>query len=180
MIERAAGDVGEDLPAAGAEILHGAAAFAHGLLGIVHVDRGDEGGEAVLMFCHQLGHRIVGRFAQLGRHLLGGDVLDRRIGQRDDLAVALARDVHLAETQVEIEYRLHASQACADRAELRGSLGEGLEERIGKDVRVDVDDLHGCILPRAQDGSHKQTGRRIAIATPDPVLISALTRTSTR
>ena len=76
--------------------------------------------------------------ASVSAGLALGDVLDRRIGQRDDLAV-VAELVHLAEARVEIEQLCHAAQPLADVLELRRDLGHLLEKAVREDVAVDVD-----------------------------------------
>src|SRR5581483_6220288 len=68
-----------------------------------------------------------------------GEVLDRRVGQRDDLAI-VAEAIHLAEAFVEIEQLRHAAQARTDIAEPRCDAIHLLEERIREDVAVDIDD----------------------------------------
>ena len=69
----------------------------------------------------------------------GREVLDRRVRQRDDLAV-VAELVHLAKALVEIEQLLHAAQprrrCCRAAARCGSSPGRILRD----DVAVDVDD----------------------------------------
>ena len=89
----------------------------------------------------KLGHRIVGDLCQVVRHLALGNVLDRRVGQRDDLPV-FADLVHVAEAQVEVEQLAHAAQPLAHVAELGRAALQLLEEPVREDVGVDVDD-HG-------------------------------------
>ena len=86
--------------------------------------------------------------ARLRPVVAGGKVLDRRIRQRDDLAV-VAELVHLAEALVEVEQLFHAAQARADIAEPRRNAIHLLEELVREDVAVDVDDRlagHGVLL----------------------------------
>ena len=89
---------------------------------------------------HQLGHRVVGDLREIVRHRALGNVLDRRIGQRDDLAVVVADLVHVAEAQIEVEQLAHAAQPLAHVAELRRAALQLLEEPLREDVGVDVDD----------------------------------------
>src|SRR5499433_1125177 len=71
--------------------------------------------------------------------LAGGKVLDRRVRQRDDLPV-VAELIHLAEALVEIEQLFDAAQPRGDVAEPRRDAIHLLEELVGKDVTVDIDD----------------------------------------
>ena len=87
----------------------------------------------------QLRHGVVADPRQIEADVAGGEVLDRRIGQRDDLAV-VAELVHLAEALVEIEQLFDAAQPRPDIAELRREAVHLLEELVREDVAVDVDD----------------------------------------
>src|SRR5262244_2234887 len=71
--------------------------------------------------------------------LAGGKVLDRRVRQRDDLPV-VAELVHLAEALVEVEQLFDAAQPRGDVAEPRRDAIHLLEELVGEDVTVDIDD----------------------------------------
>src|SRR5262249_5480730 len=102
-------------------------------------ERGAEGGEARGMARGELGHGVVGDAREVEPDLAGGKVLDRRIWQRDDLAV-VAEVVHLAEALVEIEQLFDAPQPRGDVAEPRRDAIHLLEELVGKDVTVDIDD----------------------------------------
>ena len=81
--------------------------------------------------------------ARLEADLAGGEILDRRIRQRDDLAI-VAELVHLAEALVEIEQLFDAAQPRPDIAEPRRNAVHLLEERVREDVAVDVDDRLSC------------------------------------
>ncbi len=139
-VERPAGDVGEDLDAAGAELLHRAPRLRDRALHVGHRHRGDEGRESA-----RDGARTSSAMASLPMRarfrpdLAGGKVLDRRVRQRDDLAV-IAELVHLAEALVEIEQLFHAPQPRRDVAQPRRDAIHLLEELVGEDVAVDVDD----------------------------------------
>jgi hypothetical protein len=87
----------------------------------------------------ELGHGVVADAREVQPDLAGGKVLDRRIWQRDDLAV-VAELVHLAEALVEIEQLLDAAQPRGDVAEPRRDAVHLLEELVGEDVAVDIDD----------------------------------------
>ena len=108
-VERLAGDVGEDLHAARAEVADGALGFRDGRVDVGQRDCRHEGGEALGMLRAQLRHGVVADPRQRFGGLALGEVLDRRIGQADDLAI-VAEFVHLAKARVEIEQLLHAAQ----------------------------------------------------------------------
>ena len=61
---------------------------------------------------HNSRHRIVGDARELQADVRLGDVLDGRIGQRDDLPV-IAELVHFLEARVEIEQFFDAAQPLA-------------------------------------------------------------------
>ena len=84
-------------------------------------------------------HGVVADARQLKPDVAGREILDRRIRQRDDLAV-VAELVHLAKALVEIEQLLHAAQPRPDIAEPRRNAVHLLEELVREDVAVDVDD----------------------------------------
>jgi hypothetical protein len=87
----------------------------------------------------KLGHGVVADAREVQPDLAGGKVLDRRVRQRDDLAV-VAELVHLAEALVEIEQLFDAAQPRGDVAEARRDAVHLLEELVGEDVTVDIDD----------------------------------------
>ena len=87
----------------------------------------------------QLRHGVVADPRQVEPDVAGREVLDRRIGQRDDLAI-VTELVHLAETLIEIEQLFDAAQPRPDIAELRPEAAHLLEELVREDVAVDVDD----------------------------------------
>ena len=90
LVERMAGDVGEGLHAPRAH-LDGAVHLGDGEIDVVQVDRRGERRKAVRMFRDKLGHRIVGDLGEIVGDRALGDVLDRRVGQRDDLPVVACR-----------------------------------------------------------------------------------------
>ncbi len=88
----------------------------------------------------KLGHRIVGHLGQIVGRRAFGDVLDRRIRQRDDLPVVVADLVHILETQIEVEQLAHAAQPLAHVAELGRAALQLLKEPVRENVGVDIDD----------------------------------------
>jgi hypothetical protein len=67
------------------------------------------------------------------------EILDRRVGQRDDFAI-VAELIHLAEALVEIEQLLDAAQTRSDVAEPRRNAVHLLEELVREDVAIQIDD----------------------------------------
>src|SRR6516165_6629492 len=138
-VERPARDAGEDLDAAGAEVLHRAPRLLYRAVHVRHRECGNEGREAVGMARGELGHGVVADAREVEPDLAVGKVLDRRVRQRDDLPV-VAELIHLAEALVEIEQLFDAAQPRGDVAEPRRDAIHLLEELVGKDVTVDIDD----------------------------------------
>src|SRR5262245_7447766 len=138
-IKRPAGHAGEDLDAASAELVDRAPRLLYRAVHVRHRERGDEGREARGMARGELGHGVVADAREVQPDLAVGKVLDRRIRQRDDLAV-VAELVHLAEALVEIEQLFDSPQPRRDVAEPRRDAIHLLEELIRKDVTVDIDD----------------------------------------
>src|SRR6516164_3154351 len=138
-VERPARHAGEDLDAAGAELADRAPRLRDRAVHVRHRERGDEGRQALGMARGELGHGVVADAREVEPDLAGGEILDRRIRQRDDLAV-IAELVHLAEALVEIEQLFDAAQPRGDVAEPRRDAVHLLEELVGKDVTVDIDD----------------------------------------
>src|SRR5262245_46624783 len=137
-VERPAGHAGEDLDAAGAELVDRAPRLLYRAVRVRHRERGDEGREAVGMARGELRHGVVADAREVEPDLAVGKVFDRRIRQRDDLAV-IAELIHLAEALVEIEQLFDAAQPRGDVTEPRRDAVHLLEELIGKDVTVDID-----------------------------------------
>src|SRR5262245_48480675 len=138
-VERPAGHAGEDLDAAGTEVVHRAARLCDRAVNVRHRERRDEGREAVGMARGELGHGVVADAREVEPDLAVSKVLYRRVRQRDDLPV-IAELVHLAEALVEIEQLFDAPQPRGDVAEPRRDAIHLLEELIGKDVTVDIND----------------------------------------
>ena len=108
--------------------------------------RGDKAGEAVRVLLAKLRHRVIGDARQREPGPGGGEILDRRIGQRDHLAV-IAELVHLAKPRLEIVDLGHAAQPRGDIAELRRRLVHFLEEAVRIDMAVKIDErpvAHGA------------------------------------
>ena len=77
---------------AGAKLIDGALGFLDRAHDVGEAERGDKTGEAVGMLCAKLRHRIVGDARQGKALARRGDILDRWIGQRDDLPVIAELD----------------------------------------------------------------------------------------
>jgi hypothetical protein len=114
----------------------------------VQVQAGHERREAVRVLRAQLGHGVVADARQQRGCRPLHHVLDRRVRERDDLLVALAGAVHLAEPRVEVEQRRDRAEALGEMAEARRCLAHLGEVPLGKDVRVDVDHRHGSLHAR--------------------------------
>ena len=139
IVERPPGVRRVDLDAAGAEILDRAPRLRDRALHVLQRHRGDEGRKPLRMLAAQLRHRVIGDPRQRQPELAVGDVLDRRIGQRDDLAI-VAELIHLAKARVEIEQLGHLLQPLAHVLEIGRGLGHLLEIALREDVAEDVDD----------------------------------------
>ena len=101
-VERLAGERGEDLDAAGAELRDGARGLGDRAVDVGCRHRGDEAGEAVRVLGAQFRHGVIADAREPRAGRARGDVLDRRVRERDDLAV-VAEGVHLAKAFVEVE-----------------------------------------------------------------------------
>src|SRR5207237_10619983 len=108
LVERAARNISENLNASGAELLDRAARLLHRAFYVRHRQRGDKSWEAVGIARTQLGHGVVADAREVEPGLAGGKVLDRRIGQRDDLPI-IAELVHLTKPLVKIEQLFDAA-----------------------------------------------------------------------
>ena len=128
-IERLAGDVGIDQRAGRAQRVDGAARLVDRAFHVGHAQRGGEGRKALRVLVAERRHLVIGDARQRQARFRRGDVLDRRVGQRDDLAV-VAEGVHLLEARVEVEQLGDAAQARADVLELGRDLHHLLEETV--------------------------------------------------
>src|SRR5262249_30250020 len=116
-----------------------AARLGHRARDVGERQRGHESWKALRMARAKFRHGIVADTREIEADLAGGEVLDRGIWERDDLAIVAER-IHLAEALVEIEPLLHAAQARRDVAEPRRDAVHLLEEFFRSDVAIDVDD----------------------------------------
>ena len=139
LVERAARNISENLNASGAELLDRAARLLHRAFYVRHRQRGNKTREAVGIARTQLRHGVVADAREVEPGLAGGKVLDRRIGQRDDLPI-IAELVHLAKPLVKVEQLFDAAQSRGDIAEPRRDTIHLPEELVRKDVTVDIDD----------------------------------------
>ena len=139
VVERPAGDVGENLNPARAELLDRTLRLLHRTLDVGHRHGRDESRKARAMALAQPGHGVIADARQVQSDLSGGKVLDRRVRQRNDLAV-IAELVHLAKPLIEVEELLHPAQPRPDIAQPRRNAVHLLEKFVGKDVAVDIDD----------------------------------------
>src|SRR5262249_17315059 len=137
-VERPAGHAGEDLDAAGAELVDRAPCLLYRAVHVRHRERGDEGREARGMARGELRLGVVADAREVQPDLAGGKVLDRRIRQRDDLAV-VAELVHLAEALVKIEQLFYPAPPRPDVAGPRRDAVHLLEELLGKAGTVNID-----------------------------------------
>jgi hypothetical protein len=87
--QRLAGDIGEQLDAAGAQRRDRAVDLGERRLDVVHRQRGDERRELVGMSAADICQRVVGEPRQIGRHVRRRHQLKRRIGERQDLLQAV-------------------------------------------------------------------------------------------
>ena len=86
----------------------------------------------------QLGHGIIADPRQFEADIAGRKVLDRRVRQRDDLAI-IAELVHLAEALIEVEQLFDAAQPRRDISQARRNATHLLGKLLRHDVAVDVD-----------------------------------------
>ena len=102
IIQRTPGHVGEDLDTTCAKIFHRALRFGNSRINVVHVEGGYEGRKAMGVLATQRGHGIVRNAGEVCGDRSLRDVFDWRVGQRNDLLVAVPNAVHLAETHIEV------------------------------------------------------------------------------
>ena len=145
LVEGPAVDVGEDLHAGGAEMVDGALQLGQRGVGIVHGQRGDEGGETVGVALHDGRHLVVGDPRQVGARGGRGDHLDGWVGKGEDLDVALPA-IHHREAQVEVHEHGDPRHALLQREPRRRHGEQPLEVLPRQDVREDVD-LHRVAVP---------------------------------
>ena len=135
-VERPAGERRKNLHAGGAELVDGALGLLDRTHDVGERQRGDEAGKAVGMLLAKLRHGVVGDARQRQALAGRGEILDRRIGQRDHLPV-VAELVHFLEPRIEVVDLAHAAQPGRDIAELWRDLVHLVEKAGGRDVAVE-------------------------------------------
>ena len=139
VVERPSLDIGIDLDADETQLPNRAIQLTDRGVDVVHRHAGGRAGESVGMACDKFRHFVVGDPRQLQRVSGFGDQLDRRIGDVDDLHVAVAGDVHGSEPGVEVQERRHDAFLIL-QPHLRG---RGFEPRLAvpwcDDMVEDVD-----------------------------------------
>ena len=141
-IERSARDVREHLHPRGAKGVERAIDLAQGGLGVVHRQRGDEGGKAVRVPLDQRGHLVVGEPREVGADVGAADNLDGRTRQREHLHVALVA-VHDPEAPIDVHEHRDAGHPLLERHAGGGDGQHPLEIAARQDVGEHVDLLHG-------------------------------------
>jgi hypothetical protein len=145
--DRLAQHVREHLKAARAEIVDRPVELAGRGVRIVERQRRHESGKPVGMTPHELGHPVVGGPRQVRGVRSGGEHLDRRRRQRQNLLVVLEA-VHHAEADVQIREHRDVAHPLADVFVRRRHLHE-LREVTGRvDVVEDVDFQHAGVGSR--------------------------------
>ena len=138
--QRLAGDIGEHLDAARAEMRDRAVDLVEAGLDIVHRQRRDERRKAIRMAAADLGQRIVRHARQLRRLLGRCDQLERRIGEADHLAQVVEL-IEQAAPRIDIDQRLQSRKA-GHRDVVGRELRQAVEIGLRHEVIEDVDD-HG-------------------------------------
>jgi hypothetical protein len=104
------------------------------------------------MLAAQFGHCVIGDAGKIQPDIRRGDVLDRGVRQRDDLAI-VAKLIHLLETRIEVEELGDSTQSLADVLEVRRDFGHFLKITVRKDMTVDVDNRAHGFPSIASDGA---------------------------
>src|SRR6516164_10058937 len=154
LVERLSSDIGVDQHTARAEVLDGAVSFRHRAFDGGQAKRRGKGRKTLWIFAAQFRHRVVGDARELQADFGRSDVLDRRIGQRDDLTI-IAELIHLLETGIEIEQLGDAAQTLTDVFEFRRHARHFLEVAVWKDVAVDVYDRAHNFAPESLGASSR-------------------------
>jgi hypothetical protein len=94
--------------------------------------------EAVGMLLHELGEPVVDHARHVRRLVRPGERLDRRLGQRQDLAQVVPR-IHRAEARVEIVDMRDRLHALPHVLEARADVDVGVVERFRIEVVENVD-----------------------------------------
>jgi hypothetical protein len=145
VIQRNAAAVGIDLHAAEAELADGAIELGDRGIDVVHRHTRRGADEPVGISGHQLRHLVVRNPRERQRFAGTADVLDRGIGRREDLDVAVAAAVHRAEARVEIEQRRHRALLILQPELWRRRLLARLVVVRRHDVIENVDGQHGFV-----------------------------------
>ena len=155
--QRLAGDIGEDLDAAGAKFVDGAVDLGERGLDIVHRQRGDEGREMIGIPAADFGQRIIRQPREIRRPVGRCDQFERRVGERQHLL----QSVELIEQRtprIHVPQRLDARKG-GHRGLARNEIGQPVEIGLGHEMIEDVE--HDAW----RDGGMKSgrvTGRRKA------------------
>ena len=155
--QRLAGDIGEDLDAAGAKLVDRAVDLGERGVDIVHRQRGDEGRKVIGILAADLGQRVVGHPRELRRLVGRRDQFERRIGEREHLLQAVEL-VEQRTPRIDVPQRLDARKRGHHRM-ARNEIGQPVEIGLGHEMIEDVD--HDAW----RDGgmkSRRVTGRRKA------------------
>src|ERR1700730_5607042 len=115
------------------------------------------------MLLAQLRHGVVGDAGQRQALAGRGEILDRRIRQRDHLAV-IAELVHFLESRIEVMDLAHAAQPRGDIAEFWRYFVHLVQKTRRRDVAVKVDERVGAhVITRTGLPSRKP---RMSSTTP--------------
>ena len=157
-VERLAVDVGVDLHAERAEVLHRALGLAHAGVGRRQRGLRDEGGEFVRMLAADLGEAVVADAAEVLDHVVLDEGLERRHRIGQDLGVVREHvdDLH---AHVEVVDRRNAAHALADVLRVAGHFGRLFDEFFRNEVRVRVDS-HGPVLLFGNEALMASAARR--------------------
>ena len=139
--QRLAGDIGEHLDAACAEVADRAVDLGERGVDIVHRQRGDEGRELVGIPAADLGERVVGEPRQLRRHVGRRDQFERRIGEREDLLQAV-ESIEQRTPGIQVPQRLDARER-GHRRLARNEIGEPIEIGLRHEMIEDVEHAAG-------------------------------------
>ena len=136
--ERLAGDIGEHLDAPGAQVSHRAVDLLQRGVDVVHRQRRDKGWKALRMPPADVGKTVIGDARQLRGALGRPQQFERRIGERQHLAV-VAELIEQLESRVEVPQRRQLGKRGGGRV-IRHELPQFLEVSRRQEVVVDVED----------------------------------------
>ena len=135
--QRLAGDIGEHLDPARAELLHGAVGLLDRSLDVVHRQRSDERREMIGMLAADLGQRVVGHPHQVRRPVRRADQLGRRIGQRQHV-LHPAEFIDQRAARVDVPQRLEPRERRQHRM-AGDQVAQAVEIRLGHEMVENVD-----------------------------------------